>query len=174
MLQNIYIFIGERKSKIEVLINMRCRSFKSIKIIPRIFQLLPSHFRKGSSCRKVAFKNLAKFTGKYLPQTLFLNMAISWSPATSLKTDSGAVVFLFFLLKNTSKGCFWRNRFHLCSIDDKITQILTTQLAYLAGNLDNVSNFYETQNTVFGGFLSSSQPQKNMFYKGVFRNLSHF
>ena len=43
---------------------------------------------------KGVLKNSTKFTGKRLNWGLFCNKAVGWSPATSLKTESGTDAFL--------------------------------------------------------------------------------
>ena len=49
---------------------------------------------KRCSVRKGVLRNFAKFTGKYLCQSLFFNqVSVLWS-ATSLKRDSGTGDFL--------------------------------------------------------------------------------
>ena len=59
------------------------------------FMVLPS--MKSRSCRpELLFflRNLAKFTGKPLRQSLFLNKVASLRPETLLKRDSGTSVLL--------------------------------------------------------------------------------
>ena len=51
--------------------------------------------------------NFAKFTGKQLCQSLFFNKVAGSGPATLLKRDSGAVVFLWILL-NFLEHFFYR------------------------------------------------------------------
>ena len=51
-----------------------------------------SHHRP--SVRKCVLRNYAKFTGKRLCQVLFFNNVAGPEPATLLKKDSGAGVFL--------------------------------------------------------------------------------
>ena len=45
-------------------------------------------------CKKGVPENFAKFTGKHLCQSLFFNKVASLRPATLIKRDSGADVFL--------------------------------------------------------------------------------
>ena len=45
-------------------------------------------------CKKGVLKNFAKFSGKHLCQSLFLNKFAGLKPATLLKKDSGTGVFL--------------------------------------------------------------------------------
>ena len=45
-------------------------------------------------CNKVALKNFAKFAGKHLCQSLFLNKVASLRLAILFKKDSGTGVFL--------------------------------------------------------------------------------
>ena len=46
------------------------------------------------SVRKGILRNFAKFTGKHLCQSLFLNKVVGLRPTTLLKRDSGTGVFL--------------------------------------------------------------------------------
>ena len=48
----------------------------------------------GCSMKKGVLKNFTKFTGKHLCQSLFFNKVAGLRPATLLKRDSGADVFL--------------------------------------------------------------------------------
>ena len=51
----------------------------------------------GCSMKKGVLKNFTKFTGKHLCQSLFFNKVAGLRPATLLKRDSGADVFLWIL-----------------------------------------------------------------------------
>ena len=65
---------------------------------------------------KVVLGNFAKFTGKHLYQSIFLNKVSGLRPANLLKRDSRTGAFLWILrnfsehlfLRNTSGGCLWK------------------------------------------------------------------
>ena len=48
-------------------------------------------------CKKGAFRNFAKFTGKHLCQSVFFNKVAGLRPATLLKGNYGAGIFLWIL-----------------------------------------------------------------------------
>ena len=48
-------------------------------------------------CKKGVFKNLAKFTGKHFCQSLFFNEVAGLRPATLLKKEILAQVFVWLL-----------------------------------------------------------------------------
>ena len=52
------------------------------------------------SVKKGVLENFSKFTGKHLRQGLFFNKVAGLRPATLLKRDSGAGVFLYILRKD--------------------------------------------------------------------------
>ena len=62
-------------------------------------------------CSKGVLRNFAKFTGKRLCQSLFFNKVAGLRPKSCnfIKNETMAQVFSyeFFLLQNTSYGCFW-------------------------------------------------------------------
>ena len=57
-------------------------------------------------CKKGVLRNFAKFTGKHLCQSLFINKVVGLRPATLIKKDSGTGVFLLIL------GNFQKHRFY--------------------------------------------------------------
>ena len=63
----------------------------------------------GCSMKKGVLKNFPKFTGKHLCQSLFFNKVAGLRPATLLKRDSGADVFLW-ILRNFYEHFFYRTR----------------------------------------------------------------
>ena len=82
------------------------------------FLILSATFRSNRPevfCKKGVLRNLTKFPGKHLCQSLFFNKVAGLNPATLLKRDSGTGVFLgisrnfleHLFLQKTSGGCFF-------------------------------------------------------------------
>ena len=57
-------------------------------------------------CWKIIIKSFAKFTGKHLCWSLFLNKVAGWRPANLLKIESPAQVFPCEIWKNFKNICF--------------------------------------------------------------------
>ena len=88
-------------------------SHSSTRYHPNKGHILNRSSRQRCSVKEGVLRNFAKFTGKHLCQSLFFNKDAGLRPATLLKRDSGARVFLW-VLRNFYEHLLYRTPLDDC------------------------------------------------------------